>query len=129
MTVGKIDLARFSSDVDQLWAEAVVREEAGESITLSEHLWDVAANVQGQRMVEDAIADVLEDAFAEKKGRVSMDSVKLLINVETARMTAMDARRIKAVMAGLAAAENCSTANRAFVPVRALHPQRGGGAV
>ena len=101
VTVGQIDLERFSSDVDQLWAEAVVREEAGESITLSPHLWAAASKVQGQRMVEDAIADVLEDAFAEKKGRVSMDSVKLLINVETARMTAMDARRIKAVMAGL----------------------------
>ncbi|NHX27951.1 virulence protein E, partial [Escherichia coli] len=29
VTVGKIDLEQFSSDVDQLWAEAVVREEAG----------------------------------------------------------------------------------------------------
>jgi predicted P-loop ATPase len=101
VTVGKIDLGRFSADVDQLWAEAVVREAAGESITLSPHLWDVAKKVQGQRMVEDAMADVLEDAFAEKKGRVSMDSVKLLVDVDTARMTPMDARRIKAVMAGL----------------------------
>ena len=101
VTVGKIDLARFSSDVDQLWAEAVAREEAGESITLSPHLWAAASKVQGQRMVEDAIADVLEDAFAEKKGRVSMDSVKLLVDFETARMTAMDTRRIKAVMTGL----------------------------
>lgn len=101
VTVGKIDLKRFSSVVDRLWAEAVVREEAGESILLSPHLWAAASKVQGQRMVEDAIADVLEDSFAEKKGRVSMDSVKLLINVETARMTAMDARRIKTVMAGL----------------------------
>jgi predicted P-loop ATPase len=101
VSVGKIDLERFISDVDQLWAEAVVREKSGELITLSTHLWAAASKVQGQRMVEDAIADVLEDAFAEKKGRVSMDSVKLLINVETARMTAMDARRIKAVMAEL----------------------------
>lgn len=101
VTVGKIDLARFSSDVDQLWAEAVVREEAGESITLSPHLWAAASKVQGQRMVEDAIADVLEDAFAEKKGRVSMDSVKLLVDLETARMKPLDSQRIKAVMAGL----------------------------
>lgn len=101
VTVGKIDLARFSSDVDQLWAEAVAREAKGEPITLSPPLWAAASKVQGQRMVEDAIADVLEDAFAEKKGRVSMDSVKLLVDVQTARMTAMDARRIKAVMAGL----------------------------
>lgn len=99
--VGKIDLTRFSADVDQLWAEAVVREAAGESITLSPHLWAAAAELQGQRMVEDAYADVLEDAFAETKGRVSMDSVKLLLGIDTARMSPMDTRRIKAIMAAL----------------------------
>lgn len=101
VTVGKIDLKQFSSNVDQLWAEAVVREEAGESITLSQHLWAAASEVQGQRMVEDAYADVLGDAFGEVKGRVSMDSIKLLLGLDTARMTPVDARRIKAVMAGL----------------------------
>ncbi|SHH01669.1 VapE domain-containing protein [Cognatishimia maritima] len=101
VNVCKIDLVGFSSDVDQLWAEAVVREEKGESITLSPHLWAAASNVQGQRMVEDAIADVLEDAFGNTKGRVSMDSIKLLLGVDTARMSPMDARRIKSVMAGL----------------------------
>jgi len=101
VTVGKIDLERFNSDVDQLWAEAVVREEAGESITLSPHLWDVAKKVQGQRMVEDAFADVLEDAFGEIKGRVSKDSVKLLLGLDTARMSPMDTQRINAIMAKL----------------------------
>lgn len=101
VAVGKIDLVRFAADVDQLWAEAVVREAKGESITLSQHLWDAASKVQGRRMVEDAYADVLEDAFGEAKGRVSMDSIKLLLGIDTARMTPMDARRIKAVMAGL----------------------------
>lgn len=52
-------------------------------------------------MVEDAYAEVLEDAFGETKGRVSMDSVKLLLGLDTARMTPMDARRIKAVRAGV----------------------------
>lgn len=99
--VRRIDLDRFSADVHQLWAEAAVREAAGESITLSPHLWSVAAEVQGQRMVEDAYADVLEDTFSELTGRVSMDSVKLLLGVDTARMSPTDTRRIKAVMAGL----------------------------
>ncbi|MGA0539431.1 VapE domain-containing protein [Neotabrizicola sp. VNH66] len=101
VVVKQIDLARFSADVDQLWAEAVVREATGESITLSPHLWPAAANAQGQRMVEDAYADVLEDSFAELTGRVSMDSIKLLLGVDTARMSPTDTRRIKAVMAGL----------------------------
>lgn len=96
-----IDLVRFGSDVHQLWAEAVVREAAGESITLSPHLWAAAAEVQGQRMVEDAYADVLEDTFAELTGRVSMDSVKLLLGLDTARMSPTDMRRVRAVMAGL----------------------------
>jgi hypothetical protein len=52
-------------------------------------------------MVEDAYADVLEDTFSELTGRVSMDSVKLLLGVDTARMSLTDTRRIKAVMAGL----------------------------
>lgn len=101
VAVGQIDFVRFAAEVDQLWAEAVVREANDESITLSQHLWDAASKVQGRRMVEDAYADVLEDAFGETKGRVSMDSIKLLIGIDTARMTPMDARRIKAVMAEL----------------------------
>lgn len=99
--VRRIDLARFSADLDQLWAEAVAREQAGEAITLSPHLWVAAAEVQGNRMVEDAFGDVLEDAFGEAMGRVSMDSVKLLLGIDTSRMSPMDTRRIKAIMAGL----------------------------
>lgn len=99
--VRRIDLTRFCADVGQLWAEAVVRERAGESITLSPHLWADAAKVQGQRMVEDAFSDVLEDAFESKKGRVSMDSVKLLLGLDTARMSPTDTRRIKVIMTGL----------------------------
>lgn len=101
VTVGQIDLARFEADVHQLWAEAVVREAAGDSITLSPNLWDAASQVQDQRMVEDAFGDVLDDAFGDAKGRVSMDSIKLLLGIDTARMSTMDTRRIKAVMVGL----------------------------
>lgn len=99
--VKHINLAGFGADVNQLWAEAVVREAAGEAITLSQHLWAAAAELQGQRMVEDAYADVLGDNFGEVVGRVSMDSVKLLLGLDTARMSSTDTRRIKAVMAGL----------------------------
>ena len=99
--VQEIDLERFGQDVHQLWAEAIVREEAGESITLSPQLWDTAKVAQGQRMVEDAFADVLEGTFAERTGRVSMDSVKLLLGVDTSHMTPTDARRIKFIMADM----------------------------
>ncbi|WP_439524186.1 VapE domain-containing protein, partial [Marivita sp.] len=98
VSVGQIDLKRFSEDVHQLWAEAVAREAAGENITLSPHLWDAASKIQNQRMVEDSIGEVLEDVFGNTKGRVSMDSVKLLLSLNTARMSTMDTQRINAAM-------------------------------
>lgn len=97
--VQEIDLERFGQDVNQLWAEAVVRERSSESITLSPELWSAAAEAQGRRMVEDAFADVLEGTFAERTGRVSMDSVKLLLGIDTSHMTPTDARLIKFIMA------------------------------
>ncbi|WP_058316559.1 VapE domain-containing protein [Cognatishimia activa] len=99
--LGEIDLAGFASDVDQLWAEAVVREQKGESISLSEHLWDSAGVLQNKRMVEDQIAEVLSDHFAERTGSVSMDSIKLLLNLPTAKVSSNIASRIHAAMTAL----------------------------
>lgn len=99
--VGSIDLDRFTRDVDQLWAEAAAREREGGSITLSEHLWNAAAELQSNRMVEDAYAEVLEATFAEETGKISMASVKLLLGLDTVKMTPTDTRRIKAAMAVL----------------------------
>lgn len=99
--VGAIDVERFGADVDQLWAEAVVRERAGESITLSRDLWDQAETLQRARMVEDPFAVTLEGAFAERTGRVSMESVKLLLNLDSGRTSPGDAPRIRKIMAAL----------------------------
>lgn len=91
----------LSTDLDQLWAEAVEREREGGSIVLSEHLWDEATRVQGFRMIEDNFAEVLTDNFAERTGKVSMDSIKLLLNLDALRMSAINSRRIKAAMMAL----------------------------
>jgi len=99
--VGTFDLKRFAADVDQLWAEAVVREREGASIVLSKHLWDDASRVQGHRMVEDDFADMLADNFADRTGRVSMDSIKLLLHLDMQRLYASDSRRIKSAMRDL----------------------------
>lgn len=99
--VGEIDLARFAADVDQLWAEAVVRESEGSSITLSEHLWDEAGSAQSERMVEDELAEVLADNFTDRTGVVSMESIKLLLSFDTPRVSPSDARRIKTAMDAL----------------------------
>lgn len=93
-----VQLDKLREDVDQLWAEAVVREAAGESIVLSEHLWEAAAELTDVRLIEDAFAAVLGDWFADKTGRVSMDSVKLLLGFEGGRLSPIEVQRIKAEM-------------------------------
>lgn len=99
--VGSIDIEAFSRDVHQLWAEAVVREQAGEPITLPRHLWQVADELQASRMIEDPIGIVLEGAFGERTGRVSMESVKLLLGYEAGRMSASEFQRITGAMTAL----------------------------
>ncbi len=101
VVVGRFDLKCFAADVDQLWAEAVVREREGESIVLAEHLWAEASRVQGKRMVEDDFADMLADNFADRTGRVSMESVKLMLRLDTQRLLPSDVKRIKSAMRGL----------------------------
>lgn len=96
--VGAIDLTGFGSDIDQLWAEAVRREAANESIVLSAHLWDEAKELQQRRMVEDPFMGVLEDWFSTRSGRVSMDSVKLLLSYSSGRMSSIEAKRVGDIM-------------------------------
>jgi hypothetical protein len=101
VVVGRFDLKRFAAEVGQLWAEAVVREREGAPIVLSENLWPEASRVQGHRMVEDDFADMLADNFADRTGRVSMESVKLMLHLDTQRLFPNDARRIKSAMQSL----------------------------
>lgn len=95
---GTVQLDKLREDVDQLWAEAVVREAAGEPIVLSEHLWEAASELTDVRLIEDAFAAVLGDWFVDKTGRVSMDSVKLLLGFEGGRLSPIEVQRIKAEM-------------------------------
>lgn len=95
---GTVQLDKLREDVDQLWAEAVVREAAGETIVLSEHLWEAASQLTDLRLIEDAFTTVLSDWFADKTGRVSMDSVKLLLGFEGGRLSPIEVQRIKAEM-------------------------------
>ncbi|SMF42297.1 Predicted P-loop ATPase and inactivated derivatives [Xaviernesmea oryzae] len=95
---GAIKLDKLREDVDQLWAEAAAREAAEESTVLSEHLWETAAELTDLRLIEDAFATVLSDWFGDKTGRVSMDSVKLLLGFEGGRLSTIEVQRIKAEM-------------------------------
>ena len=55
-----IDVEGIKRDRDQIWAEAAIREAKGESITLPERLWGVAAVQQDQRLARDSWLEGIE---------------------------------------------------------------------
>ncbi len=68
--VGTIDLAGLRRDREQLWAEAVARELAGESIRLDPSLYAAAAREQDARRVEDPFVQRLSDALSGVEGKL-----------------------------------------------------------
>jgi hypothetical protein len=62
---GPFDIDKLARDGDHLWAEAVYRVKAGESIRLEAALWPAAEDEQKKRMVESAILDKLEYLLCE----------------------------------------------------------------
>lgn len=62
VTVTSFDIAKLKVDRDQLWAEAMTREAAGESITLSEAYWETAAQEQENRRILDPWEEILRDS-------------------------------------------------------------------
>ncbi len=61
MVVGRFDVAWIEANRDQLWAEARVRSEAGESIRLREELWPAATAQQDERREIDPWEMVLRE--------------------------------------------------------------------
>ena len=78
-TGDEIDLASLRRDRDQLWAEAVHRHKAGESLFLPKHLWDVAKAEQEKRMAEHPWFTALEDHFGNMEGKVLVEDVWALL--------------------------------------------------
>lgn len=58
--VGNIDVMALKKDADQLWAEAAAREAKGESIRLDPALYEVAAEEQDKRALDDPWEDLIE---------------------------------------------------------------------
>jgi predicted P-loop ATPase len=71
----KIDLASLKRDRDQLWAEAVHRHKAGESLLLPKRHWDFATAEQEKRVGEHPWVAFLDEHFGEMLGRVLIEDV------------------------------------------------------
>ena len=98
--IRKLDVEHVKRDRDQLWAEAVVREAAGESIRLERHLWPVAEIEQEKRVNEDPWLETLEEL-----GLHTLDGKKIttthlweLLDVKGAQCTQANALRLRTVM-------------------------------
>jgi predicted P-loop ATPase len=80
--VTKIDLAALKRDRDQLWAEAVTREEAGASIRLDPSLWGAAAVEQSERTVQDPWHELLADVLGDLQGKLAAADVWRIVGVD-----------------------------------------------
>lgn len=102
--VGRFNVEGITKDRDQLWAEAVAREAAGESIRLQEGLWDAAGEHQEKRRAldawEDSLAELVASLDASASGRIQVttDSLWLHLGIEVARRDLPAARRISEIM-------------------------------
>jgi hypothetical protein len=80
-TGDEIDLASLKRDRDQLWAEAVHRHKAGESIFLPKRLWEFARVEQDKRVAEHPWVQTLDEAFGDMLGRVEVEDVWRLLGM------------------------------------------------
>lgn len=102
--VGRFDIEGIARDRNQLWAEARVREAAGESIRLPEELWNMAGQHQERRREVDAWEELLADAVSliqpATSGRVQVATAVLwdVLGIEAARRDRPGAKRISEIM-------------------------------
>lgn len=68
-----IDLKAFERDRDQLWAEASIREAAGESIRLPESLWVAARREVEKRELDNPMYDKLLAVIGDQQGVISYE--------------------------------------------------------
>jgi predicted P-loop ATPase len=92
---------------DQLWAEACVREAAGESIRLPERLWPHAATEQEKRREIDPWELVIRSALqvvipgSGQRRRVTTEALWNALNIQVDRRDRFGALRISEIMSRL----------------------------
>jgi hypothetical protein len=100
--IGEIDLNCLKRDRDQIWAEAVCLEKKGEPIALEKELYPVAAELQAQRLEQDAWLEVLseiEGEVIEGEERIGTGQILLQhLRIPADRQSAAIAKRLATVM-------------------------------
>lgn len=85
----EMDPLAIAKDRDQMWAEAAVREAAGESIRLDRSLWGEAGAVQTSHRVEDPLLDVMQAALDGYEGVIGANDVWLIAQISVERRNGM----------------------------------------
>lgn len=104
VAVGLFNLTWIRANRDQLWAEAVHREAAGESIRLPKALWPIAGEHQESRREvdpwEDLIVSLLDSVKPGVDGRIRVATKHLweALGIEPQRRERIGALRISDVM-------------------------------
>ncbi len=125
---GRIDLEALRRDRDLLWAEAVQREAAGESIELPAHLWQAAEVEQQNRMEIDPWVQELANVLGDIQGKILTSDVRSIVARQLHSWTTADDRRLGRAMRELGwtntELRHPAGRGRAYFYVRGPKPQR-----
>ena len=103
MRIKRFNIDWIIQNRDQLWAEATIREAAGESIRLHPSLYTDAAEHQATRVYDHPWSESLTDEYGTKAPgeRVTPDDIWTFLAVPVERRTAQGARIIAQSMQSL----------------------------
>ena len=98
MAVKRFDLVALTRDVDQIWAEALAAEAAGESIRLHPRLYGAAAQVQNEYRQPDPWAEAIHVVLKDLTGKVSVEDIWKILGKPVGQRLQQDNRHIGEAM-------------------------------
>lgn len=136
--IERFDLPALSRDVDQLWAEAAVREAGGASICLHPSLYADAADQQEARRTEEPYVAVFREKLGEMEGKLKTIDAWTILNIPNGMRTQAHAERMGSALRehgwtrtklrfGGPNPEYCYVKGRAKHPKRIMVDQSSGG--
>lgn len=96
--VQRFDVQSLAGEVDQLWAEAALREANGESIRLNPKLYPLATAAQQMRQAEDPWLHRLEDVLGDIEGKLLAEDAWRIVGKPPGQRTQEDNERFGAAL-------------------------------